>query len=277
MTVPIKVQSYPYPYQRVASFNRAATVSPAYFERVNDDHRFEEFSRMEDGAAFTCGSSPGTPTYFSNMQMDNPTESVWLNLSLTVAFSKNTYTPELYSSAIKAISDWGKPFGRPMTVIAPTESCLEPIDERTYAHAYYPRRGEIHLNGNLKFEGALGERVLLHELGHSLGLTHSDKVEDVMYPVMLNGYSGLSDNDVKRISNKYKHLAELHERKTRHHTNILDERKRNMPTQPTPVTTVKNTEVTDNPKADKRPDDDFSWIMNFLGHDTVTIRIRIKL
>lgn len=91
MTVPIKVQSYPYPYQRVASFNRAATVSPAYFERVNDDHRFEEFSRMEDGAAFTCGSSPGTPTYFSNMQMDNPTESVWLNLPFQKILTLRNY------------------------------------------------------------------------------------------------------------------------------------------------------------------------------------------
>lgn len=44
--------------------------------------------------------------------------------------------------------------------------------------------------------------TLTHEIGHSLGLVHSNFKTDVMYP-FYNGMMELSDNDILRITNKY--------------------------------------------------------------------------
>lgn len=44
--------------------------------------------------------------------------------------------------------------------------------------------------------------TLTHEIGHSLGLTHSNFKNDVLYP-FYNGIVELSDNDILRIQNKY--------------------------------------------------------------------------
>lgn len=44
--------------------------------------------------------------------------------------------------------------------------------------------------------------TLIHEIGHSLGLVHSNYKEDVMYP-FYNGIRELSLNDITRINNKY--------------------------------------------------------------------------
>lgn len=44
--------------------------------------------------------------------------------------------------------------------------------------------------------------TLTHEIGHSLGLTHSGFKDDVMYP-FYNKVVILTDNDIKRITSKY--------------------------------------------------------------------------
>jgi hypothetical protein len=44
--------------------------------------------------------------------------------------------------------------------------------------------------------------TLIHEIGHSLGLTHSDFKDDVMFPYY-NGLMELSENDISRMQDKY--------------------------------------------------------------------------
>ena len=44
--------------------------------------------------------------------------------------------------------------------------------------------------------------TLIHEIGHSLGLTHSGFKDDVMYP-FYNRVITLTDNDILRITSKY--------------------------------------------------------------------------
>lgn len=45
--------------------------------------------------------------------------------------------------------------------------------------------------------------VLLHEVGHSLGLIHSNAEEDVMSPFYVPHRVVLADNDRKRIAELY--------------------------------------------------------------------------
>lgn len=44
--------------------------------------------------------------------------------------------------------------------------------------------------------------TLIHEIGHSLGLTHSGFKDDIMYP-FYNRVTTLTDNDITRITSKY--------------------------------------------------------------------------
>jgi hypothetical protein len=78
------------------------------------------------------------------------------------------------------------------------------------AHTFYPVpvnpetiAGDIHLDGDENWQVG-GDpdifSVALHEVGHAIGLGHSDKPGDVMYPYYRNR-AGLSDNDI--------HLAQL--------------------------------------------------------------------
>ena len=56
----------------------------------------------------------------------------------------------------------------------------------TFAHAFYPPVGDIHLNiGMLWSDGEDSNpslySIVLHELGHSLGLGHSSNADSVMF------------------------------------------------------------------------------------------------
>ena len=70
------------------------------------------------------------------------------------------------------------------------------------AAEYIKRTGKLVSNMENMFSTYNILHTLIHEIGHSLGLVHSNYKTDVMYP-FYNGVMDLSDNDVIRITNKY--------------------------------------------------------------------------
>lgn len=86
------------------------------------------------------------------------------------------------------------------------------------AHAYYPSRGRIHFDDDEYFTelggGVRGwwwrtsqTRSLLytavHEIGHALGLKHSDVQSSVMWPIARNGKPVLDQDDIDGINYLY--------------------------------------------------------------------------
>ena len=55
---------------------------------------------------------------------------------------------------------------------------------------------------NLVYVGELSPAVAVHELGHALGLAHSENVDSVMYP-MENGQIRLTEHDLKALQRIY--------------------------------------------------------------------------
>lgn len=86
------------------------------------------------------------------------------------------------------------------------------------AHAYYPTEGRIHFDDDehyTEFGGSVvgwwwnkrQTRGLLytavHEIGHALGLKHSDVKDAVMWPLAKNGNPKLDQDDIDGIISLY--------------------------------------------------------------------------
>ncbi len=79
------------------------------------------------------------------------------------------------------------------------------------AYAYYPSPGDggdVFLNGGyVSAFGYLLLETLLHEFGHSLGLTHSGDSRDVMYSYISDEKTQLTTNDILNMQHQYPELA----------------------------------------------------------------------
>jgi matrix metalloproteinase-14 (membrane-inserted) len=79
----------------------------------------------------------------------------------------------------------------------------------TLAHAFFPHYGgAVHFDDDEQWalSGSSGthlETVALHELGHSLGLSHSNVKGSVMYPTYAGIHVDLSDDDRAAIQELY--------------------------------------------------------------------------
>jgi predicted Zn-dependent protease len=76
------------------------------------------------------------------------------------------------------------------------------------AHAYFPTKeigamgGDMHFDEDEKWELDYFYQVALHEMGHSLGLDHSDVEAAVMYGFFAHK-NELHEDDIKRIQALY--------------------------------------------------------------------------
>ena len=83
----------------------------------------------------------------------------------------------------------------------------------TLAHAYFPQfGGDIHVDDSeywsvQSYKGTNLLQTMVHELGHSLGLSHSDKREAIMAPFYRGYIPGLrlTRDDVKAVEALYGH------------------------------------------------------------------------
>ncbi|KAI8541551.1 hypothetical protein RHMOL_Rhmol08G0070700 [Rhododendron molle] len=78
------------------------------------------------------------------------------------------------------------------------------------AHAFPPTNGKFHYNGDYSFtvNSVAGsyhlETVALHEIGHLLGLGHSNVQDAIMFPrIPPATIKGLSDDDIRGIRTLY--------------------------------------------------------------------------
>lgn len=89
------------------------------------------------------------------------------------------------------------------------------------AHAFFPENGRLHFDDDENFtgEGSIwGAKSLIHvavhEIGHILGLHHSDVKGSVMWPTASRGTPKLHDDDIKGIRSLYgmleQHLTPNH-------------------------------------------------------------------
>jgi hypothetical protein len=80
-----------------------------------------------------------------------------------------------------------------------------------YTNGPYFVRSEIIINGShpLNFDSTNLLTTLIHELGHTMGLDHSDEVQAVMAPNLQDPYLGLHNDDIEGIN----YLAEVSEKR----------------------------------------------------------------
>ncbi|MDE3198523.1 MAG: matrixin family metalloprotease, partial [Acidobacteriota bacterium] len=144
--------------------------------------------------------------------------------SLTTAVSAATVQSEI----VRAFSEWAKhtnvifsPGSGPtasrtvlVKFVSGAHGDAYPFDGPggTLAHTFYPVpvnpesiAGDMHLDADEKWRAGSDidiYSVALHEAGHALGLGHSDKPGDVMYPYYRRGMS-LSVNDIGAVQALY--------------------------------------------------------------------------
>ena len=152
------------------------------------------------------------------------------NLSYFVQTPTRDVTPFLTSVEVsRALAEWSRHIAvrwRPAALSGETRSLTVqwaptdhgdgyPFAPEILAHAFYQAplapetiAGDIHFNENFDWGVSDPSRydiftVMLHEAGHSLGLTHSSDPSAVMYPMYAGIVSGLAEADIQSARQLY--------------------------------------------------------------------------
>ena len=139
----------------------------------------------------------------TSWDIEIPIKLKWVkeNSNITLAFSTTDkyFTDSPGVLAYAYFPDSGSLSGK----IVFNDNYLWSIDGKPIsAQEYMKRTGKQVSNMDNMFSTYNILHTLTHEIGHSLGLIHSNFKDDVMYP-FYNGVMDLSDNDILRITNKY--------------------------------------------------------------------------
>ncbi|XP_058180421.1 metalloendoproteinase 2-MMP-like [Rhododendron vialii] len=148
----------------------------------------------------------------------------WPRYQLTYAFAPQTRS-DVISAVAKAFSTWASQ--TPFTFSQSQDFASADLQIGFYrgehgdgapfngqngvlAHAFSPTDGRFHYNGDYSFTVNLVagsyhlETVALHEIGHLLGLAHSNVQEAIMWPVIPAAtIKGLNNDDIQGIKTLY--------------------------------------------------------------------------
>lgn len=73
----------------------------------------------------------------------------------------------------------------------------------TLAHAFYPEVGDIHYNRDRNYTAEEFFSTTIHEIGHTLGLDHTDSRTSIMFPFHIRYHSGIPLEDRRALQAMY--------------------------------------------------------------------------
>ena len=179
-------------------------------DAVEDGTATADFSTEGDGWDGPGQNAVRLGNYFSAATLDLPASQQASELSRAMTewsrYADVQWTQAASATAVQTVNIlWG-----------PTDhGDGYPFASNVLAHTFYPAppaaeplAGDVHFNDEYLWGIATAGRydvfsVALHELGHSLGLTHSSDPSSVMYPSYQGVLRGLAQSDIDALRHLY--------------------------------------------------------------------------